>query len=61
MAGFSDYLEQALLNATLRATAYTSPTKVYLSLHTEARFSHGICPACAAKEFPDLLLHRDEP
>jgi len=35
MAGFSDYLEQALLNATLRATAYTSPTKVYLSLHTE--------------------------
>ena len=35
MAGFSDYLEQALLNATLRATAYTSPTKVYISLHTE--------------------------
>ena len=35
MAGFSDYLEQALLNATLRATAYTSPAKVYISLHTE--------------------------
>ncbi|MDD4615264.1 MAG: hypothetical protein PHI40_07690 [Caldisericia bacterium] len=34
MAGFSDYLEQALLNATLRATAYTSPAKVYISLHT---------------------------
>jgi len=35
MAGFSDYLEQALLNATLRATAYTAPAKVYISLHTE--------------------------
>ena len=35
MAGFSDYLEQALLNVTLRATAYTAPAKVYISLHTE--------------------------
>ena len=34
MAGFSDYLEQALLNATLRATAYTAPAKVYIALHT---------------------------
>lgn len=34
MAGFSDYLEQALLNATLRATAYTSPAKIYVALHT---------------------------
>jgi hypothetical protein len=34
MAGFSDYLEQALLNATLRATAYTSPAKIYIALHT---------------------------
>ena len=33
----------------------------YLSQHTEARFSHGICPACAAKEFPDLPLHLDKP
>ena len=34
MAGFSDYLEQALLNATLRGIAYTAPAKIYLSLHT---------------------------
>lgn len=34
MAGFSDYLETALLNATLRNTTYTSPATVYLSLHS---------------------------
>jgi len=28
----SDYLETALLNATLRNTSYTSPTTVYLAL-----------------------------
>jgi hypothetical protein len=30
----SDYLENALLNAVLRATSYTSPTTVYLALFT---------------------------
>lgn len=32
--GMSDYLENALLNATLRGQAYTSPTTVYLALFT---------------------------
>ena len=32
MSAFSDYLEDALLNATLRGTAYTSPASVYLAL-----------------------------
>lgn len=32
--GFSDYLENALLNATLRGVAYTSPTTVYVALFT---------------------------
>lgn len=30
----SDYLENAIINATLRGTAYTSPTTVYLALFT---------------------------
>lgn len=30
----SNYLENALVNATLRATAYTAPTTVYLALYT---------------------------
>jgi hypothetical protein len=34
MAEFSNYLENALINATLRNTAYTSPTTVYLALYT---------------------------
>lgn len=32
--GFSDYLENAILNATLRGVAYTSPAKVYVALFT---------------------------
>ena len=34
MAEMSNYLEDALINATLRNTAYTSPTTVYLGLFT---------------------------
>jgi len=34
MAEFSNYLEDALINAKLRNTAYTSPTTVYVSLYT---------------------------
>jgi hypothetical protein len=34
MAEMSNYLENALINATLRNTTYTSPTTVYVSLHT---------------------------
>ena len=30
----SNYLENALINVTLRATAYTAPTTVYLALYT---------------------------
>jgi hypothetical protein len=30
----SDFLENALINATLRATTYTSPTDVYVGLFT---------------------------
>jgi hypothetical protein len=34
MAEFSNFLENALINATLRATTYTSPSTVYVSLYT---------------------------
>lgn len=34
MAEMSNYLENALINVTLRNTSYTSPTTVYLSLYT---------------------------
>lgn len=34
MAEMSNHLENALINATLRATTFTSPATVYVSLHT---------------------------
>jgi hypothetical protein len=34
MAEMSNHLENALINATLRNTTYTSPATVYVSLHT---------------------------
>jgi|SRR6056300_490228 hypothetical protein len=34
MAEFSNYLENALINAVLRNTSYTSPATVYVSLYT---------------------------
>jgi hypothetical protein len=34
MAEISNYLENALINATLRNTTFTSPAAVYISLHT---------------------------
>ena len=35
MAEMSNYLENALINATLRNTAYSSPATVYVGLHTQ--------------------------
>jgi hypothetical protein len=34
MSEMSNYLENALINAVLRNTSYTSPTTTYVSLHT---------------------------
>jgi hypothetical protein len=34
MAEMSNYLENALINATLRNTSYTSPSTVYVGLYT---------------------------
>ena len=35
MAAFSNYLENALINGTLRATSYTAPATVYVGLFTD--------------------------
>ena len=35
---------------------YWNQLESYLSARTEAQFSHGICPTCAEKEFPDTAL-----
>jgi phosphoserine phosphatase RsbU/P len=32
----------------------------YISNHSDATFSHGICPECMKKQYPDLVLTADE-
>jgi len=34
MAAMSNYLENAIVNGTLRATTYTAPTTIYVGLYT---------------------------
>jgi phosphoserine phosphatase RsbU/P len=36
-------------------TGYWQQVEVYVHENTEADFSHGICPDCVEKQFPDLL------
>lgn len=33
---------------------YWNEVEIYIEQHTDARFSHGICPECAKKLYPDL-------
>jgi hypothetical protein len=33
---------------------YWNQIEVYISEHSEAEFSHGICPECAQKLYPDI-------
>lgn len=35
---------------------YWSQIESYISQHSEAQFSHGICPACAKKLYPEIAL-----
>jgi len=38
---------------------YWSQIESYLRVHTEAEFSHGLCPDCATRLYPDIHLERD--
>ena len=33
---------------------YWSQVETYISEHTDVRFSHGICPACVRRQYPDI-------
>lgn len=39
---------------------YWQQIEGYISEHSEADFSHGICPKCAKELYPELELNRDE-
>ncbi len=34
--------------------------EAYISMHSEAQFSHGICPECLAKNYPDVIKNQKE-
>ena len=34
---------------------YWNQIETYLHKHSEAEFSHGICPECAKKLYPDII------
>lgn len=36
------------------------PMEVYIQHHSEAKFSHGICPQCAEKLYPGIVRKRSE-
>ena len=35
---------------------YWNQVEVYIQQHTDAKFSHGMCPECIKKYYPDLDL-----
>jgi hypothetical protein len=37
---------------------YWSEVEVYISAHSEAEFSHGICPACVERFYPGLVKNK---
>lgn len=38
---------------------YWNRIESYIQAHSEAEFSHGICPDCARELYPDMKLHED--
>ena len=39
---------------------YWKQIEAYVHSHSEAEFSHSICPICAKKYYPDLTLYEEE-
>jgi DNA repair exonuclease SbcCD ATPase subunit len=38
---------------------YWNQIESYIHKHSDAEFSHGICPECAKKYYPDMVLYED--
>ena len=51
MAAFSDYLEGAVLDATLRNTSYSSPSSVFLALFTSDPTDAGSGTECSGTNY----------
>ena len=51
MTAMSNYLENALINATLRNTSYTSPSTVYVALFTSDPTDAGSGTECSGSAY----------
>lgn len=40
-------------------SGYWNQLEAYIHKHSEASLSHGICPECAIKYYPDIVLYND--
>jgi hypothetical protein len=38
---------------------YWNQIEIYLKEHSDATFSHGICPQCQEKLYPELMQYRE--
>ena len=66
MAGFSDYLEDKVLNHVFGGTAYTAPSTLYVALYTAAPSDTGggtevSGGAYARKSMPDMTVSGTDP
>lgn len=39
---------------------YWDQVEIYISEHSEAEFSHGLCPDCIKKLYPDLKILKEK-
>jgi hypothetical protein len=61
MAALSNYLENALINATLRNTTYTSPATVYVGLFTADPTDAGTGTECTGGSYSRKAITFDAP
>jgi hypothetical protein len=40
-------------------TGYWRQVEAYISEHSEAQFTHGICPECMKRHYPELHRSRE--
>lgn len=44
----------------LNDKGYWNQIEAYIRDHSEAEFSHGLCPECSTKIYPDIKVDKDE-
>lgn len=48
--------DRSVANATYQAVRQSEDLKSYIISHSEAKFTHGCCEACAKKLYPEIVV-----